>query len=330
MLTYILAFVASAAVVVIAGTMLARAADAIADWTGIGRAWIGAVVLAAGTSLPELVTGISAVRLRAPNLAVGDLFGASLTNMLSLAVIDMLSGGVGVLRRAAVENALVAALAIIMNAMAVLFVLMRARWTILGVTPGSFLLLLVYLAGTRAVYRNGKRQVEAEEPAGKRRVARLYRPVLEFAGAAAAILVAAPVLAWSASNLAELTGLGTTFVGTWLLGLLTSLPELVTSLAAVKLGALDMAVGNLFGSNSFNMAIFVALDLATPHGSIFAFLNPVHAISGALAVILMSLGLAGILYRAERRFVMLEPDSAVMLAAYVVSIWLVYKYSGAM
>lgn len=112
-----------------------------------------------------------------------------------------------------------------------------------------------------------------------------------------------------------------------MLGLSTALPELVTCFAAVRIGAYDLAVGNLFGSNSFNMVIFFALGLAVPGGSIFADLNPAHALSGALSVILMSLGLAGILYRAERRFAMIEPDSALMLAAYLASIWLIYKYS---
>lgn len=330
MLTYIAAFIASALVVVGAGGFLTRSADAIAEGTGIGRAWVGAVALAAATSLPELATDVSAVRMRSPNLAAGDLFGSSLANMLILAVIDLFSGGVGVLRGTALENTLIGALAIVLNAMGALLVLMRSNWTVLSVSPGALLLLLVYLAGTRAVYRNGVRQ--APEPAVKQaRGARgLRRPMLRFAAATVAIFVAAPALAWSAGRLAELTGLGTTFLGTWLLGLLTSLPELVTSVAAVRIGALDLAVGNLFGSNSFNMVIFVALDLATPGGSIFPLLSPAHAITGGLAVILMALGLAGILYRAERRFVMLEPDSMLMVAAYLVSIWLVYKYSGVM
>lgn len=106
------------------------------------------------------------------------------------------------------------------------------------------------------------------------------------------------------------------------------MPELVTSFAAVRIGALDLAVGNLFGSNSFNMVIFVVLDLATPSGSIFGGLSPAHAISGTLAVVLMSLGLASILYRAERQFFMVEPDSALMLVVYALSIWIMYMHSG--
>jgi cation:H+ antiporter len=329
MLPYILAFIASALIVVAAGVALTRAADAIGEASGIGRAWIGAVLLACATSLPEIATDVSAVRMHAPDLAAGDLFGSSLANMLILAVIDQASRQGSVLRGAALENGLIACLAILLNTLGALFVLTQPRTTILGVSPESILLLLVYLAGTRAVYRNGARQVAkppSAAPLRKRTSApRLKRTIAVFAGAAGLIAAASPVLAWSLKHIAELSGLGSTFIGTWLLGLSTSLPEFVTSYAAVRVGALDLAVGNLFGSNSFNMVIFLLLDLATPSGSIFAALSPIHAISGTLAVVLMSLGLAGILYRAERRFLMLEPDSALMLAGYALSIWIVYE-----
>jgi cation:H+ antiporter len=115
-------------------------------------------------------------------------------------------------------------------------------------------------------------------------------------------------------------------VGTWLVGLATSLPELVASLAAVRMGAYDLAVGNLFGSNAFNMAILLPLDLAQP-GSLFAVVDPSHALTGLFAVVLMSLGVAAIVYRAKRKFAMVEPDSLLILAAYLVALWLLYRHT---
>jgi len=152
----------------------------------------------------------------------------------------------------------------------------------------------------------------------------LQRTVIGFLGAALTIVAAAPVFAWSAKGIAEITGLGTTFVGTWLVGFSTSLPELVSSIAAVRMGAFDLAVGNLFGSNALNMAIFVALDVAQPGPAIFAALDVSHVLSALIAVILMGLGLAAIVYRAERRYAMLEPSSLLMLVTYVVGVWLLY------
>ena len=141
--------------------------------------------------------------------------------------------------------------------------------------------------------------------------------------AAGAVFLAALVFGWSGQAFAEITGLGNTLVGTWLVGLTTSLPELVASWAAVQMGAFDMAVGNLFGSNALNMAIFVVLDVVHP-GSLFAALDINHALSGLFAVILMGLGLAAIVYRAEKRFAMIEPDSLLIVTTYITGVWLPY------
>jgi cation:H+ antiporter len=152
--------------------------------------------------------------------------------------------------------------------------------------------------------------------------------ILRFGLATLVVVAAAPAFAWSAKRIAGLTGLGTTFVGTWLVGLATSLPELVTAVAAVRLGAVDLAVGNLFGSNAFNMVVFVAMDAAHPGGSIFAVLDPVHALTALLAVVLMALGLAAIVLRSEGRRSLLEPGSALMIVVYLSGLLLLYTHTG--
>jgi cation:H+ antiporter len=330
---YVVGFLACGIVIVLAGTALARYADAIAEVTKIGRIWIGSVLLAAATSLPELTTDVAAVRLGAVDLAVGDLFGSSMANMLILAAIDLLPPRKQLLQQVTLDHALAACLAITLNAVAAVLVIVRPEPTLLWVGPGSLFLFLAYVAGTRAVYRQAAREtVEARAPAAEDAPSAaspamsLRRAVVGFVGAALVVLLAAPVFAWSAKGIAELSGLGETFVGTWLVGLATSLPELVTSIAAVRMGAFDLAVGNLFGSNAFNMAVFLPLDLAQP-GSLFVGLDPSHAVSALSAVVLMSLGLAAIVYRARRRFAMIEPGSVIMLVAYALAVWLLYHRS---
>jgi cation:H+ antiporter len=329
-LTYLLVFLSSGAVVVLAGTALARLADTIAEATGLGRIWIGSILLAAATSLPELLTDVAAVRIGAPDLAVGDLFGSSMANMLILALVDLAYPRKGLLRHAALDHALAACLAIALNALAAAFVVVRPDAVTAGVGPASLVLFAVYIAGTRVVYRHTRREPTPTALPIGRSGPSFRRALLGFAGASLAILVAAPAFAWSANGIAETTGLGTTFVGTWLVGFSTSLPELVSSLTAVRMGAFDLAVGNLFGSNAFNMAILFPLDLAQPGAAIFAALDPGHAISAFFAVVLMALGLAAIVYRAERRFAMIEPDSLLMVLVYALGIWLLYgRVSGA-
>lgn len=326
---FVIAFIASGIVVVIAGAALARHADSIADATGLGRLWIGSMLLAGATSLPELATDISAVRFGAIDLAVGDLFGSSLANMLILALIDLWPPKRRVLERVTFDHALAAGLAISLNALAAMFIIIQPRLAEAWVDPAVVVVFLAYVAGARAVYRHATRDVinAPDVSMGTESRSALRRALLSFGLAAIAVLAAAPAFAWSAQGIAKMTGLGETFVGTWLVGLATSLPELVSCVAAVRMGAFDLAVGNLFGSNALNMAILLPLDLAQP-GGLLAAVDPGHAVSGLSAVVLMSLGLGAIIYRAKRRFSVLEPSSVLMLVAYAMSLWLLYEHSG--
>ena len=339
-------FLLAGSVVVGAGIMLARTGDVIAARTRLGGLWVGSVFLAVATSLPELVTDIAAVRLGEPDLAAGDLFGSSMANMLILAFVTLLPAGRDLWAKAALDHALYAALAIILTSIAAILIVAAPSRTVLGVGPGSLLLLAVYLVGTRAIFRHtvvartAARVVEmslpsaqpvaeapAEQPAhpadAEQRPA-LRPAILGFLGAAVLILLAAPRFAHAANDLAIITGMGTTFVGTWLVGVSTSLPELVASIAAVRLGAHDLAVGNLFGSNALNMSIFVVLD-AVHGGPVLHAVDPAHAVSALVAIALMGTGLAALVYRAKRRFAVLEPSGAAMLVTYIAGLALVYS-----
>jgi cation:H+ antiporter len=320
------AFLGSGVVVIVAGMSLARHADQIAEATGIGRLWAGAVLMAAATSLPELATDVAAVRWHAADLAVGDLLGSSMANMLLLAVLDLVYLRRRVLRSSTLDHALAGSLAIGLNALASVLVLLRPQSRVLGVEPGAAALLLLYLAGSRAVYWHARERAGApsDDAPGPPRDG-LRSAWRGFALAAAAIAAVAPLFAWAAKGVAEVSGLGTTFVGTMLVGLSTSLPELASSLAAVRAGAFDLAVGNLFGSNAANMAILFVLDLVKSGPPLFANLDPTHALSGLFSVILMSLALAAIVYRAERRPAMLAPNSVLILLTYGAAAWVLLQ-----
>lgn len=315
LLTFLLAGLA----VVLAGVALARAADAIGAATGIGRLWIGTILLALGTSLPELVTDVSAVRLGLPNLAAGDLFGSSLANMLILGVIDLLPPRVGVLRSVALGHALSACTAILLTCLAAAFVFVQLAPAAGGVGLGASLLLVLYLAGARAGYLHQRTAGDLPPPPTPRARARLGWALAGFALAAAVVLAAAPRFAASAGALAHASGLGTTFFGTALVGLATSLPELASSIAAVRMRAYDLAVGNLFGSNACNMLVLFAMDLAHP-GSIFLALHPAHALTALFGVALMALGLAAIVFRADRIRLSLEPSSLLVVLGYFLAL----------
>jgi cation:H+ antiporter len=329
MIAPLLGFLTSGLVLVIAGVFLTRAAEGIAERSGLGRLWMGSILLAAATSLPELAADVSAVRQGAADLAAGDLFGSSMANMLILAALGLSPPRDEVFRRSSLDHALSAGLAIATNALAALLLVTRPTTLIAGVSPGSILLLALFLVGSHVVYRQTSSLVRSRMPGpgpGDRpRGGSLRKPVLHFAAAAAVILLAAPFFSSSAQGLAELSVLGSSFFGTLFVGLATSLPEIVTCAAALRMGAFDLAVGSLFGSNVFNMTIFLAMDLALPEASIFAVLAPTHVVSALVAIILMALGLASIVFRAERRFALLEPGSLVMVLTYAAGVVVLYR-----
>lgn len=321
-------FVVSALVVVLAGTMLARNGDVIAARTRLGGLWVGSVFLAIATSLPELTTDIAAVRLGEPDLAAGDLFGSSMANMLILAIIGLIPRGEELFRKAALDHALYASLAMIMTCLAAIFILVRSPIALGRLGPGSILLAITYLVGTRAIFRHSALARTAtavtEMVPDEQSLPSLRGAVVRFVAASAIIFVAAPLFARTAAGLAEATGLGMTFFGTWLVGFATSLPELVTSLAAVRLRAYDLAVGNLFGSNALNMAMFAPLDLVHTGGPILAVVTSAHVVSALVATVLMATALAALVYRSRARFAVLEPSSAIMVLTYVGGLALIY------
>ena len=332
-----LLFVVSAGAIVFAGTKLSRYGDQIAELTGLGRLWIGVVLMAAATSLPEVFTTMSAGWIDAPDLAAGNLFGAGMSNMLTLGLIDLLYRQKRVWQQAALGHTLTATLAMVLTALAAFFVLLRVEVVHFGVGFESVILLILYVLGMRLVFRQedmARRQLEhkavveglAEEPGsdGSRRDA-LHYAVRGFSIGALVLLVAAPVLAWSAERIAEESGMTATFIGTSLVAITTSLPELVVSISAVRLGAFDLAVGNLFGSNAFNMAAFFFADLAYRGGGLLSTVSSTHALTALWAIIMMNIGLMGIIYRAERRFRLIEPDSLLMIVVYVLGLWLLFN-----
>ena len=328
-------FALSGITIILAGTKLSQYGDRIAEYSGLGRLWIGVVLLAAATSLPEMLTAVSAVLIDAPNLAVGDLFGAGLTNMLTLALIDLAHRTKRVWEQTALDQALIASLAVIMTGLAGLLIMVRPSLPLLHVGLGTIAIAVIYLFGMRLVFRQEsmRRRAEQLQRVVQRKetvshtVAKgsLMRAGFGFALATVGILIAAPLLAESAMQIAETTGISSTFIGTSLVAIVTSLPEMVTAFAAVRLGAFDLAVGNLFGSNAFNMGILVIADMAYWKGPLLAGVDHTHAVTAFVSILLMSVGIMGIIYRAEKRFLFIEPDSALMIVGYLLGIGLIYS-----
>jgi cation:H+ antiporter len=324
-------FLVSGAAVAGAGVRLAKDGDTIAEGTGLGGMWVGAILIAGATSLPELTTDIHAVLQGNPGLAIGDLFGSNMANMLVLAVADLFSRQGRMLTRVVVNQTLVATLAILLTSLAVIGTLSRAG-AVVGFGWPALAIGFTYFAGMRLLHRNRAEPPFAtgEEVAAARRARRagLRRAMIGFGLAAVVILMAAPFLAASTATIAEQLGISKGFAGMVLLALTTSLPEMVVTWTCIRVGAYDLAVGNLFGSNCFNMAAILPLDIVYGSGSILAAVPFELTIGGLFAILLMALAVLDVLNKSERRFWIIEPGPAFMVLAYFAGLYLTYSMHG--
>lgn len=331
MLALVAQFVLLATIIVVAGSFLTRYGDAIGEQTGMGGSLAGLILLASATSLPEMAVDVNAALLGAPDLAVGDLLGSSLFNLLILAALDLSYQPRGaMLSRTAAAHALSATMAIVLTAITLLAIVVDNPRTLGGLGLGSLAIIGAYLLGMRLVFYDQRFAIAqlGEEPTSSETThISLFRAISGFAVACVVIFITAPWLATTADDLAERTGLGGTFVGTTLVALSTSLPELVTTLTAVRIGARDLAIGNILGSNSFNTAILPIVD-AFYAGSLLNDVELTHAVTAASVIIVTSVAVMGLLYRAEKRIWLLEPDAVLVILMIFSALGLVY-YMGA-
>jgi cation:H+ antiporter len=322
-----LVFAVTAVIVVGAGARLSRDGETIADRTGLGQAWVGAILVAGATSMPEIVTDIAAVRQGDTALAIGDLFGSSMANMVILAVADLMTRHARLLTQVAVKEATVGVLAMTLTAVAAGGILAGEGFGLFGAGWAPITIAAAYVFGVRLVHTNrGGEESKGNPHSSKGTAAQgIRRPVIGFGLAAIAILIAGPYLARSAGDLARQWGIASGFFGMVFLAAATSLPEVAVVSAAIKTGAYTLAIGNIFGSNCFNMAILVILDLVEGAGSLLGQAEPGIIVGAVFAIILTGQALLDLLNRSEHRVWYIEPGPGLMVLTYVAGLFLTYR-----
>ncbi len=328
----LLQFSVCALLIARSGYVLSRSADALADAYGWGRGWVGLALLATVTSLPELASGISAVAIvRAPNLAVGNALGACVVNLLFLVVVDALQRRQPMYREASATHLLSAGFGVVMLGFVALSLLTGSRApVVLHVGLYSPMLLALYLLALKGVHGH-ERQAMAAATAGaaamRQRAApdQTRRAWRRFGLAALVVLAAGTWLPQVADSLAQALGLTRSFVGTVLMAVVTTLPEMAVTLGALRLGALDMAIGNLLGSNLFNVMILAVDDAFYVQGPLLADAAAVHAGTAVTALVMTGLVIIGLVMRPQGRTLRVVSWVSVgLVAAYVVNAALVY------
>lgn len=326
-----LEFVLCSAVIVYCGTKLSRYGDVLAEKTGLGRAWIGLVLMAGVTSLPELITGISSVTLAdTPDIAVGDVLGSCVFNLSLIALMDILHGRRPIFEKAEHGHTLTAGFGIILIGLASYAILASGQIPALGhvglYTPA---IILIYGIGVRSVFTFEKKKIAAFvggiAAAGRYGHVATREAVLKYALNALVIVGAATALPVIGDRLAEETGLGRSFFGTIFVAMTTSLPELVVSIAALRINAADMAIANLFGSNMFNILILAVDDLFYTQGPLLSHVSQNHAITGFMAVIMTGIAMVSLTYRIERKaFLRVGWDALALICGYIINIYILF------
>ncbi len=299
-------FAVCAALVGMAGPVLTRYGDVIARKTGLSRTWIGLVLLATATSLPELFTGLSAVSVAAaPNIAVGDALGSCIFNLVMLAVLDVMHRDAPIYSRIDQAHILTAGFGIILIG----FIGGSLLLGVNGLNPQVFhfgayspIIIVLYFVAMRAAFVYERRRPALRSITDDAPHMTLATAVMRYLGGAVVVVVAGTWLPFVGIEIADVMGWRTTFVGTLFIAGATSLPELVVTISALRLGAVDMAIANLLGSNLFDALIVAIDDLAYRDGPLLSAVSPTHAITAFAAVIMSGIVIVAVLYRPASRF----------------------------
>jgi cation:H+ antiporter len=335
MVIFWMAFIVCSGIIVVCGTNLSRYGDVIAEKTGLSRAWIGLILMASVTSLPELITGISSVTIAdTPDIAIGNVLGACVFNLSVIALLDMRHGPGPIFSKAEHGHILSAGYGIILIGLASLSLIAHEYIPSFGhVGLSTPVIMMVYAIGVRSVFLFEKRKIDefVGELAESVRYGHITtrEAVFKYTLNAIVITGVAAALPFIGDGLARQTGLGRSFVGTVFIAVATTLPELTVSLAALRIGAVDMAIANLFGSNMFNIAIIAIDDIFYDKGPLLSAVSSNHAVTGFMAALMTGIAIVGLTYRLKKKaFLRLGWDAAALLTAYGANIYLLYQLRG--
>lgn len=287
------------------------------------------VLLAATTSLPELFTGFGATALSAlPDIAVGDVLGSCMFNLLILSFMDAIQPE-PLSARAHQGHALSIGFGLLLLGVAAIGLVAGNRLPALGwVGLSSPALITLYFVAMRVIvtHEQSRRMRETREVAEELqyREHSLRSAALQYAVAAVVVVGAALWLPRLGAEVALQTGLGQAFVGSLFIAVTTSLPEIVVSLTAVRIGAIDLGIGNVLGSNLFNLLILGLDDVFYRRGPLLADAASSHSVSIAAIVMMNALFLVGLTYRVMTKRFVVTWDTGAIAGIYALAVALSY------
>ena len=304
-------FLICIAIILFAGTKTTRYADVIAERTGLGRVWIGMLLLGIVTSMPELITGLSSVTLVGgggiPDLGLGTLLGSCIYNLCILAVLDVLYRGGPVLNQASTRQIASAGIGILLFAIAAVNISFGENLSGLAlgwVGAPSIIILVLYLLGAWWIFRSERNRhlpLTPASPAQAKENPEVRWLWFKFVLGALAVVGAGVWLSFVGNEIAEATKWDTSFVGSLFLAISTSMPETVVAISALRLGAIDLAVADILGANMLDVTYVFLLDLFYTKDPILSSVSNAHFFSVMVAAAMSLLVIIGLRFRQKRK-----------------------------
>ena len=295
-------FVIAALIIIGAGYKLAQYGEQIAARTGISQTLIGVILFSTVTSLPELTVCITSTTVVGePDLALGNIFGSTLFNLLLIAVFDIVQGRGAILDLLSPGHVIAASIGVVLAGIAILGIGLGLNLNLFWIGVESIILLFIYIVAVRILYRHevlGSPRDLSETKKSEERGGGKYL-YLFFALGSLAIVAAGYWLSHTAEAIAQTTGWGRSFIGSFMLAVVTSLPELAVGIPLIRMGAFNMAIGSLLGSNIFNIAIIPITDIVFMKGAILAHVSSNHILTAVLGIVMTNIIIVDLIYRSK-------------------------------
>lgn len=336
--TSIIIIIFAAAFICYNGSKLAIYADEIAERTGVGKAFIGAFLLALATSLPEIVTTISASALENAPLAINNLLGGISLQTVILAVIDLFIVKGPALTYVSPKPVLILSGIFLIIQIALVIISYSIGEVLLffhmGIWPILYLLVYILMLYVLRNHEKKEKWIPVDLPSkksGKKLASQWIAQKLSkrqlifyFILSSLVVLISGVLITYAINDLIELAHLNSSFIGGTLLAFTTSLPEVVTTIGAIRVQAYTLAFANIFGSNALMIAIFFLADIFFQEGPITHFLDTTSLTFAGIGILMTSIYLWGILDRRKKTIFAMGVDSFLVLIVYISSLFLTY------
>lgn len=305
------------------GNKVTKNADIIAEKKGWGRAFMGVVFISMITSFPELFAGISAASIvDSPDISIGEIVGSCIFNFLIIGIIELFFRRNKIFENKIKKDQLPLIFSLILISILTAALYIKLSFNIMNVGISSIIIFFIYLFFMKVIFKSRK----TDKKNNNYTKMSLKKAIYTFSFASLIIILVGIYLPVVGKELALRMGWTDSFVGVVFLAFVTSFPELIVSFAAARIGAFDMLLGNIAGSNLFNLAIIFMIDIFYLKGDILLSISNQKIIYIGVIAILMNLVILSNLLRGKTRklFSIIPANAMMLIILYLISLIVIY------